>query len=1314
MRFIFWISILLPFIAKAQSGICFTSVNDINFATDVSPYSVAYGDFNSDGISDIVSANFNPGTISILIGNNTGGYGTPVNYSVGINPSSVISSDFNNDGFDDIAVGFNGMTRMSILFGNGSGVFNGTVTHYNIPFADATYLLLKDVNNDAIKDIICVGYSSSSVAVFLGNNIGIFTNNGSFYIGYQPYSVTSGDFNNDGVIDLAAANSGGNDVSLLIGNGSGSFSPAVSFSVGARPMSIASADFNSDGKADLVTANATYGTLSILLGTGTGSFSPNTTFTIHPSAQTVVSGDFNNDGKFDIACASLNGPVTIVLGYGNGTFSSAVNYPVGPDPRTIITGDIDHDGYADILTANLNSNNVSVLKGNGSGTFFNLDFNVGSYPNAVITADFNNDGNNDIATANMLGNSISTLLGDGLGNFLPAINYSIGINPNSLASGDFNMDGSSDLAVVNMSSNNINILLSAGNGSFTAGSTYTLNSSPTYIYSDNLNNDAFIDLAVIEGGAITIYSGTGTGTFVRQQSYAGHNSPNYIIGTDLNNDSFTDLAVANGVSNDVIILMGGAGGIFTAGTTTLTSGYNTKSVCSGDFNNDGFKDIAVSSCSSIYSTLVYFGNGAGGFFGGMGLPMSANGCFLSSGDYDNDGYSDISVVNVGNVLIYRSDRQGSFYNPEIFPIRNSPSSISMADFNNDGKNDLVVSNQASNNVTVLLNNSAYLSYFGPTSFCLGGSLTLSVTPGASSYSWNPGGILTNTYAATNSGIYNVNVLTPMGVCATNNVTITVNQPTLTVNSGTVCPGQTFPIVPGGAVSYTCTGNSFVVYPTSSTDYTVTGTDANGCVDANGVVCHVTVDPNIPFLSVNSGSICSSQTFTINPSGATTYTYSSGSNTVAPSVNSTYTVTGTDLNGCKNLIGAISTVSVNQLPTITASQNASVCVGTSTLLNASGASTYSWTTGATSPSITITPTISTTYTVTGTDLNNCTNTQTVAVNVNQTCQDVWPGDANSDGLVDNTDVLELGLHFTQTGPARSITSNSWQSYFSNNWTGTITNGKNVNHSDCNGDGTINNSDTLAIYNNYGLTHTFKQNENTATNPQISIIPDQSFVNKGAWGTASIFLGEASTPVTNINGLAYTVTFDQALLETNSIYLEYPTSFINAGNQNLKFNKLNFSNGMLYTATTHTVSGNVSGNGKIAVLHYKIKSSLATDAVLNIGVTQAKQSNAAGALIPLTTGSATVAAIGTSVGIDEFSGENTIGVYPNPANSIVTIYSSAILEKIELCGITGQVILSEKTSENQYQLDLSGVANGVYFVTITSQDKKVQRKKVVVQH
>ncbi|MES2763371.1 MAG: T9SS type A sorting domain-containing protein [Bacteroidota bacterium] len=324
--------------------------------------------------------------------------------------------------------------------------------------------------------------------------------------------------------------------------------------------------------------------------------------------------------------------------------------------------------------------------------------------------------------------------------------------------------------------------------------------------------------------------------------------------------------------------------------------------------------------------------------------------------------------------------------------------------------------------------------------------------------------------------------------------------------------------------------------------------------------------------------------------------------------------------------------------------------------------------------------------------------------------VWPGDANSDGVADNLDVLELGLHYTQTGAPRATISNSWQPYFANSWSGTITNGKNLNHSDCNGDGTINDNDTLAIYNNYGLTHTFKPVETNTVNVQLSIIPDQSAVAKGTWGTASIYLGDATTSINNINGIAFTVDFDNTLIETNNIYIEYQNSFLDAG-QNLDFRKMDFTNSKIYTATTHTVSNNVSGYGKIATLHYQIKSTLTNDQVLNLAISQANRSNASGTIIPLTSGTSTLLAMGASVGLQELNA-NTISISPNPTNGLLTINSTTQLQNIEVVSITGQVLLSETPSNVSHTLHLENFSNGIYFVNVYQNDHVVKREKIIL--
>ena len=139
-------------------------------------------------------------------------------------------------------------------------------------------------------------------------------------------------------------------------------------------------------------------------------------------------------------------------------------------------------------------------------------------------------------------------------------------------------------------------------------------------------------------------------------------------------------------------------------------------------------------------------------------------------------------------------------------------------------------------------------------------------------------------------------------------------------------------------------------------------------------------------SASPTSICAGETSTLTASGADTYTWShslgaGSTKTVTPTITTTYTVTGSLSSGCSNT--ATVSVTVNPLPTVTATASpAAICNGTSSVLTASGANTYSWSGGlGTGASKTVTPGATTTYTVTGTSTAGCTGTATVTVTVN---------------------------------------------------------------------------------------------------------------------------------------------------------------------------------------------------------------------------------------------------------------------------------------------------------------------------------------------
>jgi hypothetical protein len=77
--------------------------------------------------------------------------------------------------------------------------------------------------------------------------------------------------------------------------------------------------------------------------------------------------------------------------------------------------------------------------------------------------------------------------------------------------------------------------------------------------------------------------------------------------------------------------------------------------------------------------------------------------------------------------------------------------------------------------------------------------------------------------------------------ATTQVSAVNALPTVAVNSGSICSGNNFTIIPSGASTYTIQGGSANVTPTANASYTVIGTSTAGCVSANTATSNITVN-----------------------------------------------------------------------------------------------------------------------------------------------------------------------------------------------------------------------------------------------------------------------------------------------------------------------------------------------------------------------------------------------------------------------------------------------------------------------------------------
>ncbi len=269
--------------------------------------------------------------------------------------------------------------------------------------------------------------------------------------------------------------------------------------------------------------------------------------------------------------------------------------------------------------------------------------------------------------------------------------------------------------------------------------------------------------------------------------------------------------------------------------------------------------------------------------------------------------------------------------------------------------------------------------------CSGKTITLNAV-GATTVAWS-GGVVNNVpFVPIASNGYTMTGSNSITTCSNTAVaSVTVNAtPTIVVNNGAVCAGKSFTLSASGANTYTYSSGP-VVSPITTSSYSVTGTSAAGCLGSNTAVSTVSVNP-LPTVSVNSGAICSGGSFTLLASGANTYTYSSGP-VVSPIITSSYSVTGTSAAGCLSSNTAVSTITANPLPTINVlTTNTVLCLGENATLTANGASSYTFNPGGSGSNITISPSVTSIYTVTGKDSNGCMNTSIITQNVSP-CTDI---------------------------------------------------------------------------------------------------------------------------------------------------------------------------------------------------------------------------------------------------------------------------------------------------------------------------------------
>ncbi len=373
------------------------TLNDIipkvDFATTGNQsYYVTIGDLDGDGKPDLAVANFASGTVSVFRNTSSSGainstsFAAKVDFTTGANPISVAIGDLDGDGKSELTVVNYGSATISVFRNTAS---SGTIANSSfaakVDFTVGTNprsVAIGDLDGDGKPDLAIANTTSSTVSILRNTftTIGTisFAAKVDYTTGSAPHFVAIGDLDGDGKADLATANNGSASVSVLRNNsiaGTISLETKVDFTAGSFPVSMAIGDLDTDGKAEMVVTNFGSAGVSVFKNNSVSgainstSFASKVDFTTGTGAWAVAIGDLDGDGKPDLAVANTGVSTLSVLrntstasSITTSSFAAKVDFATTTGTRSVTIGDLDLDGKPDMVAANYNTASISILR----------------------------------------------------------------------------------------------------------------------------------------------------------------------------------------------------------------------------------------------------------------------------------------------------------------------------------------------------------------------------------------------------------------------------------------------------------------------------------------------------------------------------------------------------------------------------------------------------------------------------------------------------------------------------------------------------------------------------------------------------------------------------------------------------------------------------------------------------------------------------------------------------------------------------------------------------------------------------------------
>ncbi len=333
--------------------------------------------------------------------------------------------------------------------------------------------------------------------------------------------------------------------------------------------------------------------------------------------------------------------------------------------------------------------------------------------------------------------------------------------------------------------------------------------------------------------------------------------------------------------------------------------------------------------------------------------------------------------------------------------------------------------------------------------------------------------------------------------------------------------------------------------------------------------------------------------------------------------------------------------------------------------------------------------------------------------------VWPGDTDNNGVVDNFDVLNIGLAIDSIGPARLNASLAWEAQPASDWPQSTPDGNNYKHSDTDGNGMIDLNDTLAINLNWGEVHQFT-NETPDENRLFEDVPfylEPDTIIEGQTINLPIILGTDQMSAEEVYGLAFSLNYNPEIIAMNSAFVDLNSSWLGTPGVDMFIMQKDFhSMGRTDVGLSRIDGINVSGSGAIGQFIVTIEDDILfwsneeerNELMAEFSIDNVRLINFQGQEIPVDAQSTLTEIISSQTEPDI---SQWVTVSPNPASDRIDIQATNLkVLQARIFNAVGKEVWQQEVWQGA-QINISNLPAGSYLLYLQT-DRGICHKKLII--